>query len=81
MNTKTDILKANQACEDAMKKATDFEELSPKEKALHILDKLISSINKSELKELALQLKEILHKVLNIASEQQRTLLKSSSKE
>jgi len=53
-----------------MKKATDFEELSPKEKALHILEKLISSINKSELKELALQLKEILHKVLNIASEQ-----------
>ena len=69
-NTKTDIIKANQAYEDAMKKATDFEELSPKEKALHILEKLISSINKSELKELALQLKEILHKVLNIASEQ-----------
>ena len=69
-NTKTDIIKASQAYEDAMKKATDFEELSPKEKALHILEKLISSINKSELKELALQLKEILHKVLNIASEQ-----------
>ena len=38
-------MRSKSAYEDALEKASDFENLSPKEKALHLIDEIISKIS------------------------------------
>jgi len=60
--------------EEINQKVVDFETLSPREKAIHLLDKIISGINKEGLKNIALQLRELLIEILNIAESQSETI-------
>ena len=57
----------------------NFDELSPREQAMHILDEIIFIINSNKITsenidKKASQLKELLTEILNIASEQSKTL-------
>ena len=55
-------------------KVVDFEALSPREKAIHLLDKIINGIDSQNIKSIAIQLRELLIEILNIAESQSETI-------
>ena len=77
--TKVDLEKVKQNYKRAKETEKNFEQLSPSEKAMHILDSIISTIvkfniNNENIKEQAVELKGLLTNILNIASKQSKTL-------
>ena len=77
--TKVDLEKVKQNYKRAKETEKNFEQLSPSEKAMHILDSIISTIvkfniNNENIKEQAVKLKGLLTDILNIASKQSKTL-------
>ena len=79
--TKYSLQKAKQNYEKARDSEKNFDELSPSEKAMHILNDIINiiekyGINDDSIKEKALELKGLLVDILNIATEQSKSLTK-----
>ena len=77
--TKVDLEKVKQNYQKAKETEKNFEQLSPSEKAMHILDSIISTIvkfkiNNENIQEQAVKLKGLLTDILNIASKQSKTL-------
>jgi chromosome segregation protein len=77
--TKQNLQKAIQNYEKAKETEKNFDELSPSEKAMHILDSIISTIEKFEItnngiREKAIELKSLLTDILNIATAQSKSL-------
>ena len=77
--TKSNLEKVKQNYEKAKETEKNFEELSPSEKAMHILDSMINTIEKYRIKnenirEKAIELKSLLTDILNIATAQSKTL-------
>ena len=77
--TKQNLQKAIKNYEKAKETEKNFDELSPSEKAMHILDSIISSIEKFQIKndnirEKAVELKSLLTDILNIATAQSKSL-------
>ena len=77
--TKVDLEKVKQNYKRAKETEKNFEQLSPSEKAMHILDSIISTIvkfniNNENIKEQAVKLKGLLTDILNVASKQSKTL-------
>ena len=73
-NTTRELERVKAAYEDALEKASDFENLSPKEKALHLIDEIISKISIPEIKSKAEQLKGILLSIFNIVLKQSKEI-------
>ena len=73
-NTTRELERVKAAYEDALEKASDFENLSPKEKALHLIDEIISKISTPEIKSKAEQLKDILLSIFNIVLKQSKEI-------
>ena len=57
-----------------IEKNSNFENLTPKEKALHILDEIISSIPNDTIKTKTIELKELLLEIFDIASAQTKSI-------
>ena len=75
--TKFKLEKANQNLENAKASEKNFDELSPSEKAMHILDEIIFILKKHHFRSLiekTTQLKQLLAEILNIASAQSKSL-------
>ncbi len=77
--TKSNLEKVKQNYEKAKETEKNFEELSPSEKAIHILDSMINTIekygiNNENIREKAIELKSLLTDILNIATAQSKTL-------
>ena len=75
--TKFKLEKANQNLENAKASEKNFDELSPSEKAMHILDEIIFILTKHHFRSLiekTTQLKQLLAEILNIASAQSKSL-------
>ena len=77
--TKSNLEKVKQNYEKAKETEKNFEELSPSEKAMHILDGMINTIEKygiknENIREKAIELKSLLTDILNIATAQSKTL-------
>ena len=77
--TKLNLEKVKQNLEKAKETEKNFDELSPSEKAMHILNSMINTIEKygitnDNIKEKAIELKGLLTDILNIASAQSKTL-------
>ena len=77
--TKSNLEKVKQNYEKAKETEKNFEELSPSEKAMHILDSMINTIEKygiknENIREKAIELKRLLTDILNIATAQSKTL-------
>ncbi len=72
--SKDDLAKARLGYDEAIKKANDFEDLSPKEKALNLVDQLIIGLENHRLKQVAEKLRGLLVSILNIASAQTQNL-------
>ena len=77
--TKQSLQKAIKNYEKAKETEKNFDELSPSEKAMHILDSIISTIEKFQIKndnirEKAVELKSLLTDILNIATAQSKSL-------
>ena len=77
--TKSNLEKVKQNYEKAKETEKNFEELSPSEKAMHILDSMINTIEKygiknDNIREKAIELKSLLTDILNIATAQSKTL-------
>ena len=77
--TKSNLKKVKQNYEKAKETEKNFEELSPSEKAMHILDSMINTIekyriNNENIREKAIELKSLLTDILNIATAQSKTL-------
>ncbi len=77
--TKYSLQKAKENYEKAKETEKNFDELSPSEKAIHILDSIILTIkkfniNNDKIHEKALELKKLLINILNIASAQSKSL-------
>ena len=77
--TKSNLEKVKQNYEKAKETEKNFEELSPSEKAMHILDSMIITIekyriNNENIREKAIELKSLLTDILNIATAQSKTL-------
>ena len=77
--TKYSLQKAKENYEKAKETEKNFDELSPSEKAIHILDSIILiikkfNINNDKIHEKALELKKLLKDILNIASAQSKSL-------
>ena len=73
-NTTRELERVKAAYEDALEKASDFENLSPKEKAIHLIDEIISKISIPEIKSKAEQLKDILLSIFNIVLKQSKEI-------
>ena len=78
-DTKLDLEKVKQSYEKAMETEKNFDELSPREKAMHILDDIIKiiekyAINNEDILQKAKRLKNLLIDILNIATKQSKTL-------
>ena len=76
---KYSLQKAKDNYEKAKETEKNFDELSPSEKAMHILDSIIQiidkfNINNESIKEKVMELKKLLTDILNIASAQSKTL-------
>ena len=70
-----DIESADLRFRDLISKNKDFDELSPKEKVVDLINQLLDGLgNDSHLKNIVLKLKDILNKILNLASEQSKDL-------
>jgi chromosome segregation protein len=79
LETKESLQKAIQNLEKAKETEKNFDELSPSEKAMHILNSIISTIEKFQIKndnirEKAIELKGLLTDILNIATAQSKSL-------
>ena len=79
--TKYSLQKAKQNYEKARESEKNFDELSPSEKAMHILNDIINiiekyGINNDSIREKALELKRLLVDILNIATAQSKSLTK-----
>ena len=77
--TKLNLERAKQSYEEAKKTEKNFDELSPSERAMHILDSMIATIEKfgisnENIREKAIELKSLLTDILNIATAQSKTL-------
>ena len=77
--TKHSLQKAKDNYEKAKETEKNFDELSPSEKAMHILDSIILTIDKfninnESIREKAMELKKLLTEILDIASAQSKTL-------
>ena len=77
--TKFSLQKAIQNYDKAKETEKNFDELSPSEKAMHLLDSIISTIekfgiNNENIRENALELKKLLVDILNIATAQSKSL-------
>ena len=77
--TKYSLQKAKQNYEKAKESETNFDELSPSEKSMHILNDIISilekhGINNDSIKDKAQKLKKLLVDILNIATAQSKSL-------
>ena len=78
-DTKSDLEKVKQSYEKAKATEKNFDELSPSEKAMHILDGIIRTIekyaiNNEDILQKAKKLKNLLTDILNIATKQSKTL-------
>ena len=78
-DTKLDLEKVKQSYEKAMETEKNFDELSPREKAMHILDDIIKIIekyviNNEDILQKAKRLKNLLIDIFNIATKQSKTL-------
>ena len=76
---KLNLEKAKQSYEEAKETEKNFDELSPSERAMHILDSMIATIekfgiNNENIREKAIELKSLLTDILNIATAQSKTL-------
>ena len=76
---KLDLEKVKQSYEKAKETEKNFDELSPREKAIHILDDIIQiiekyAINNESILQKAKKLKILLIDILNIATKQSKTL-------
>ena len=79
--TKYSLQKAKQNYEKAIESEKNFDELSPSEKAMHILNDIINiiekyGINNDSIREKAQELKGLLIDILNIATAQSKSLTK-----
>ena len=77
---KDNLEKASANYEKAKATEKNFDELSPSEKAMHILDEIINTIQKHAIKtenidSKSLELKKLLKDILNIATAQSKTLI------
>ena len=77
--TKLNLERAKQSYEEAKETKKNFDELSPSERAMHILDSMIATIekfgiNNENIREKAIELKSLLTDILNIATAQSKTL-------
>ena len=77
---KDNLEKASANYEEAKATEKNFDELSPSEKAMHILDEIINTIQKHAIKtenidSKSLELKKLLKDILNIATAQSKTLI------
>ena len=77
--TKSNLEKVKQNYEKAKETEKNFEELSPSEKAMHILNSMINTIEKygiknENIREKAIELRALLKDILNIATAQSKTL-------
>tara|TARA_B100001113_G_scaffold190293_1_gene155904 strand:- start:489 stop:2687 length:2199 start_codon:yes stop_codon:yes gene_type:complete len=77
--TKYSLQKAKQNYEKAKQTEKNFDELSPSEKAMHILNDIINiidkhGINNESIRDKTLELKKLLVDILNIASAQSKSL-------
>ena len=77
--TKLNLERAKQSYEEAKETEKNFDELSPSERAMHILDSMIAiiekfGINSENIREKAIELKSLLTDILNIATAQSKTL-------
>ena len=77
---KDNLEKASANYEKAKATEKNFDELSPSEKAMHILDEIINTIQKHAIKtenidSKLLELKKLLKDILNIATAQSKTLI------
>ena len=77
--TKLNLERAKQSYEEAKETEKNFDELSPSERAMHILDSMITTIekfgiNNESIREKAIELKSLLTDILNIATAQSKTL-------
>ena len=77
--TKSNLEKVKQNYQKAKETEKNFDELSPSEKAMHMLNSLINTlerygINNDNIREKAIELKSLLTDILNIASAQSKTL-------
>ena len=82
--TKSNLAKVKQNYEKAKENEKNFDELSPSEKAMHILNSIINTIqkygiNSENIKEKAIELKSLLTDILNIATAQSKTLTEEYS--
>ena len=78
-DTKLDLEKVKQSYDKAMETEKNFDELSPREKAMHILDDVIKIIekyviNNEDILQKAKRLKNLLIDIFNIATKQSKTL-------
>ncbi len=78
-DTKSDLEKVKQSYEKAKETEKNFDELSPSDKAMHILDGIIRTIekyaiNNEDILQKAKMLKNLLIDILNIATKQSKTL-------
>ena len=79
LKTKSNLDEAKNNYADALEKERNLDNLSPKEKAMHVLDSIINAldelnISKGGLKEKAFELKSLLKDILQIASAQSKSL-------
>ena len=80
LEIKDNLEKASANYEKAKASEKNFDELSPSEKAMHILDEIINTIQKHAIKtenidNKSLELKKLLKDILNIATAQSKTLI------
>ena len=80
LEIKDNLEKASANYERAKATEKNFDELSPSEKAMHILDEIINTIQKHAIKtenidNKSLELKKLLKEILNIATAQSKTLI------
>ena len=80
LEIKDNLEKASANYEKAKATEKNFDELSPSEKAMHILDEIINTIQKHAIKtenidSKSLELKKLLKDILNIATAQSKTLI------
>ena len=77
--TKLNLERVKQSYEEAKETKKNFDELSPSERAMHILDSMIETIkkfdiNNENIREKAEELKSLLTDILDIATAQSKTL-------
>ncbi len=71
---KEELNRVEKLHEEAIEKSSNFENLTPKEKALHILDEIITSIPNDTLKNKTMELKNLLLEIFDIASAQTKSI-------